>query len=122
MKKEIIIAAALLFVSLTGCSKSNGKPSREIIESEFRHAWYAIHGEMGEKGYRWKLDKLKVGDIFLEPQGNIARVTITYTYEAYGSPVTKTIKFKYLKVDKAWQIEDRDGKDHQSTTTYNMTP
>ncbi len=125
MKKSVIILGALALFSamyLGGCSDSSGKPSRALVESEFRHAWHAIHGEKGEKGFHWILEKIKVGSIDLESDGKVARVNITYGYEAYGKSRTKTIRFKYLKVGDTWQIEDREGRDHSSIVGYNMTP
>lgn len=102
--------------------ETTSKPSKSIIESEFKHAWYSLHGEHGEKGYGWELISLQIGKIKIEPKTNIAKVTITYTYKANGGITVKTGKFIFIKLNGEWQIEDRDARNPDSSTRYQMTP
>jgi hypothetical protein len=125
MKHDLrIFYVAILAISISlhiGCNSFAEKPSSALIETEFRHAWYAIHGESGQKGYyNWKLVDFEVKNV--KSNGKKADAIIDFHYSVSGSLVAKTGKFTLLKSGDTWVIVDREGKDPSSSTRYQMTP
>jgi len=121
IQRTILLGIAFMLTVITGCGL-NDRPSGSVIESEFRHAWYAIHGESGEKGYHWKLQQLEIGGISADRDAGTAKVSIKFTYEVSGRPVTKTGDFVFRRFGDKWEIDDREGKDSFSPTRFQMTP
>ncbi|HCY85637.1 MAG TPA: hypothetical protein DHV36_10930 [Desulfobacteraceae bacterium] len=117
--------AAVSLLALLGLSACSGGPdiSESLIESEFRHAWYSIHGKNGEKGYRWKLVSFKPGKVELKKNETSAIVSIFFTYtDASGKEFQRRGKFTYLKKGKSWELEDRFARSTSSSTRYQITP
>ena len=124
---EVIFARLLSFfiilcLGLAACSSGPEIPDK-VVEKEFRHAWYAIHGENGQKGYRWKLVSLKTSKINVKPKKNTAVVSIAFTYmDAAGKSYNRRGKFNFLKKGNTWEIEDRGARSMTSSTRYQITP
>ncbi|MCG8617336.1 MAG: hypothetical protein MI802_14040 [Desulfobacterales bacterium] len=120
---SVIIALSLLsLLGLTGCSGAPDIPE-SLIESEFRHAWYSIHGKNGEKGYRWKLVSLKPGKPELKKDKKNASVTIFFTYvDTTGKEQDRRGKFTFLQKGRSWELEDRSARSASSSTRYHITP
>jgi len=97
-------------------------PSNALIENEFRHAWYSIHGQHGEKGYNWLLTDLQIGGVSVDSEAGTARATIKFTYRTWGEMITKSGTFVFNKFGDKWEIEDRDARDITSSTRFQMTP
>jgi len=123
MRKPQVLMIGFLISIILGCGGSN-KPSEEVIESEFQHVWYAIHGEFGEKERwgGWHLQQIEIGDVTVGDVATSANANITFTYLKDGSRVTKSGVFVFRLFDGNWEIDDREGKDLSSSTTYKLTP
>lgn len=123
-RHHYLAAIFIVVLTMSGCSKQ--KLEKSVVESEFRHAWAAVHGENGDKGlWRRKLEDCKVVDVTPGDTANHATAIIIYTYrswQSFGHSETKTGQFKYIKLGDSWQIEDRDGKEASSSTRWQITP
>jgi len=104
-KTAFVLGIAFMLAVITGCA-SKDQPSNTVVESEFRHAWYAIHGESGEKGYHWKLQQVEIGGVSSDKNAGTAKASIKFTYEDSGRPVTKTGDFVFRRFGDKWEIED----------------
>ena len=112
----------ILCLGLTACSSGPEIPD-QVIEKEFRHAWYSIHGENGQKGYRWKLVSLKISKVNVKSEKKTASVSIAFTYtDAAKKSQNRRGKFTFLKKGDTWEIEDRGARSMTSTTRYQITP
>nr|WP_320016482.1 hypothetical protein [uncultured Desulfobacter sp.] len=115
----IWITAALL---IGGCSK-NLEISNETIENEIRYAWKSIHGESGQKGYRWKLDNVRPIKKTYNDKRNKVRVEVLFKYrDAANKPLERSVDFIFYLKGKTWRLEDRDARNMSSSTRYNITP
>ena len=110
-----------IMITLVGCDSSRG-PKNAVIESEFRHAWHAIHGEAGEKGYGWKLQQIEIGGITVDHDAGTAKVSLKFTYQGSAGIVSKTGDFEFRRFGDKWEIDDRDAKSSTSSTRFQMTP
>ncbi len=120
--KAISCFFIILCLGLTACSSGPEIPD-QVIEKEFRHAWYSIHGENGQKGYRWKLISLKISKVNVKSDKKTASVSIAFTYtDAAKKSQNRRGKFTFLKKGDTWEIEDRGARSMTSTTRYQITP
>ena len=123
--KLVVFVGVIFALSLMGLQACSGGPeiSEALVESEFRHAWYAIHGKNGEKGYRWKLISLKVGKVEPKKDKKSAKVSISFTYtDTSGKELQRQGGFTFLKKGDSWELEDRFARSTSSKTRYQITP
>lgn len=123
MKNVLKIGVLVLLAMLVfGCSKGP-EIADTLIENEFRHAWKSIHGESGQKGYRWKLTSMKIGNKTVNEQGTRAKVKIFFKYlDASGKNLERTGSFVFHRKGKSWELEDRNARNMSSSTRYHITP
>ncbi|MFH1673207.1 MAG: hypothetical protein ABIF87_07265 [Pseudomonadota bacterium] len=119
--KTTLVVLGILLTAIIGCGGSS-KPSNALIESEFRHAWYAIHGESGKKGWGWNLQQIEIGGVSVDRDSGTAKASIKFTYLASGGTYTKTGDFVFRRFGDKWEIDDREGIDSLSKTKFQMTP
>ncbi len=120
--KAISCFFIILCLGLAACSSGPEIPD-QVVEKEFRHAWYSIHGKNGQKGYRWKLVSLKVSKVNVKSDKKTATVGIAFTYtDAAKKSHDRRGKFTFLKKGDTWEIEDRGARSMTSTTRYQITP
>jgi hypothetical protein len=126
MKKLKVILIKIFILTQTliilGCSSSS-QPSDELIEKEFRHAWYSIHGTSGQKAYRWKLLKVHILKVTPDENGKKAKANILFTYvDLKNQTLDRRDDFVFYKKGDTWELEDRDARDMSSKTRHIITP
>lgn len=119
MKILIWLMAALL---IWGCSKGP-EITDATVEKEIRHAWKSIHGKSGQKGYRWKLDDLRIMKRTYNDKWNKVKVKVFFKYrDAANKHLERSVPFTFLLKGETWELEDRNARSMSSATRYNITP